>query len=83
MVNFLSLDLPRLQMFEKTQKGLFSVSEFLVKSFINKHCHNSGTGNNIDIKFRLVTKLDKKNVMTSKGFENCIMSENYDVIILF
>ena len=32
----------------------------LVKSFINKNCHNSRTSNNIDMKLGPVTKIDKE-----------------------
>ena len=33
---------------------------FLVKSLINKNCHNSRTSNNIDMKLGPVTKIDKE-----------------------
>ena len=34
------------------------------QSFINKNCHNSRTSHDIDMKFRPVTKLDKRNKAT-------------------
>ena len=41
------------------------MSEFLVKSLINKNCHSSRTSNDIDNKLRAVTKFGKKNMTTS------------------
>ena len=35
------------------------------------------------MKFGPVTKLDKKNTMTSKEFDDDVMSENFDVIVVF
>ena len=35
------------------------------------------------MKLGLVTKLDKKNINTSKYFEDDVMSANYDVIVIF
>ena len=35
------------------------------------------------MKLGLVTKLDKKNKKTSKKFDVNLMSENYDVIVIF
>ena len=45
-----------LQIFDKTQAGVFSVSRFLVKFPINKNCQNSRNSNDTAMKLRLVTK---------------------------
>ena len=63
--------------------GLFLISGFLVKSLINKNCHNFRTSNVIDMKLGPVTKLEKGNTMTLKNFEGDVVSANYDVIVLF
>ena len=46
-------------------------------------CHNSRSRNDIDMKLRPVTKLDKRNKITSKKFDVDVMSENCDVIVIF
>ena len=59
------LTLPRLQVLDKTQAMVLSVSGFLSdESLIDKNCHNSRTSNNIDMKLGHVTKLDKRNMST-------------------
>ena len=35
------------------------------------------------MKLELLSKLDKKNLKTSKKFDNDFVSENYDVIVIF
>ena len=50
---------------------------------MNKHCHNSRTSNNIDMKLGPVTKLDKRNTATSKKFDDVAMSANCDKIVIF
>ena len=47
------------------------------------NCHNSRTGDDIDIKLGEVTKLDKRNETTSKKFDDDVMSENCEVIVIF
>ena len=43
----------------------------------------SDISNGTDIKLGPVIKLDKRNKMTSKKFDNDVVSTNYDIIILF
>ena len=43
------------------------------QSLINKSCHNSRAGNEIEMKLGLVTKLEKRNTAISKRFENDVM----------
>ena len=45
--------------------------------------HNFGTSNDIDMKLRPITKLDKRNKTTSKKFDDDLMSGNCDVIVIF
>ena len=53
------------------------------QSLTNKNCHNSRTNSDIDMKLGPVTILEKKNMVTSKIFDNDVMSANYDVIVIF
>ena len=61
------------------------ISDFRISGqFLNKkNCHNSRTRDYIDIKLGPITKIDKKNKKTSKKFDVDVMSENYDVIVIF
>ena len=45
-----------------------SISDFWIsgQSLIKENCHNSRTSNDIDMKLGPVTKLDKRNKITSK-----------------
>ena len=63
--------------------GLFSNCRFLVKSLINKNCHNARTSNDIDIKLGPLTKLENKNAMMSKKIDDDVISAIYDFIIIF
>ena len=45
--------------------------------------HNSRTSNDIDMKLVPVTKLDKKNMATSKKFDDDVLLANYVVIVIF
>ena len=62
-----------------------SISDFRISGqfLIKENLHNSGTSNDIDMKLGPVTKLDKKNKTTSKKFDDDVMSENCDVIVIF
>ena len=40
MANLISMTNPSLQMLDKTQTGVFSISGFLVKPPVKKNCHN-------------------------------------------
>ena len=61
------------------------ISNFWIfgQSYIKENCHNSRNSDNIDIKPGLVTKLDKRNKTTSKKFDDDVMSENCEVIVIF
>ena len=54
-----------------------------VQSLIKENCHNSRTSDDIDVKLGPVTKLDKKNKTRSEKFGVDVMSENFDVIVIF
>ena len=49
---------------------------------MKKNCHNSRTSDDIDMKLGPATKLDKKNKTPSKKFDDDVMLENYDVIVI-
>ena len=81
MLNLASLPRSSPQILDKTQTGFLFTSEFLVKSLINKNYHKCKTSVDIVMKLGSLTKLDKRNTVTSKnGY--VFMSVNYDVIFL-
>ena len=55
------------QMLDKTQTGVFPIIGFLVKPLINESCHNSRTGNDIDMRLGPISKPDKRNKATTKN----------------
>ena len=55
----------------------------LVKSPMNKNCHNSRTSNDIDIKLGTLSKLEKRSTIKSKEFDDDVILTNYDPIIIF
>ena len=61
------------------------ISDFQIsgQSLIKENCHNSRTSDDIDMKLGPVTKLDKRNKITSKKFDDDVMSANSDVIVIF
>ena len=61
------------------------ISNFWIfgQSCVKENCHNSRNSDNIDIKPGPVTKLDKRNKTTSKKFDDDVMSENCEVIVIF
>ena len=66
----------------KTHGG---ISDFQIsgQSLIKENFHNSRSNYDIGMKFRPVTKLDKRNKATSKKSDYYFMSENCDVIAIF
>ena len=68
---------------EKTQMRVFPISGFLAKFFINKNRYKSRTSDDIDMKLRPVTKLDKRNTTTSKEFDSNVVSSKYDTSVTF
>ena len=61
------------------------ISDFQIsgQSLIKEKCQNSWSRDDIDMKLRLVTKLDKRNKTTSKKFGDDAMSKNCDAIFIF
>ena len=74
---------PSLQILGKTQTGVIPNSRFLVKSLVKENCHNSKPSDDIDMKLGPVSKLYKRNKITSKNFDDYVISENCDVIAIF
>ena len=66
MPNVVSVTRPSLQILSKTQTQVFPISRFQVNPFIKENCHNSRANNDINMKLRLLTKLDKRNKTKSK-----------------
>ena len=56
----------------KSHTGVFPIS------LTQENCQNSKTSENTDMKLELVTKLDKRNITTSKKFDSGVRSENFD-----
>ena len=58
------------------------ISNFLTsdQSFRNKNCHKSRTNHDISMKHGPVTKLDKKNTVTSKKIDDVFTFGNWDVL---
>ena len=80
MPNFVSITCPSLQILGKTQREVFPISG---QSLIKENCYNSRTSDDIDVKLRPVTKLDKRNKATSKKIDDDVMSESCNVIVIF
>ena len=61
------------------------ISDFRIsgQSLIKENCHNSRTSDDIDMKLGAVTKLDKRNISTSKYFDDEVMSGNYNITVIF
>ena len=66
MPNLVSINSSNLQILFKILTEVFSVSGFLVKSHMIKNCYNSKTSKDIDMKLGPLSKLEKRNKMTSK-----------------
>ena len=61
----------------------FSILGFLVKSPLNKNCHSSATSNDINMKLRPLSQIEKRNTVISKKFDDEVISVKYDVIFIF
>ena len=61
------------------------ISNFRIsgQSLIKVNCDNSRTSDDIHRKLGPVTKLDKRSKITSKKFDDDVMSTNFDVIVIF
>ena len=66
MPNMVSITFCSLQILSKIQEGVFPVFQICCQSFINESCHNSKTGNDIDMNLGPVGKLNKIKMATSK-----------------
>ena len=53
------------------------------QSLINKSCHNSRTGDDIDMKLEPVTKYDKKKKTDVKKIDDEFILANCEVIVIF
>ena len=62
-----------------------SISDFRIsgQSIIKENCHNSRTGDDIDMKLEPATKLDKRNKTTSKKSDDDVLSANCNAIVIF
>ena len=61
------------------------ISDFPVsgQSLMKLSFHNSRTSDDIEMKLRPVTKLDKRNKTTSKKFDDDVLSGSCGVIVIF
>ena len=61
------------------------ISDFRIsgQSVIKENCHNSRTGDDIDMKLEPATKLDKRNKTISKKSDDDVLSANCDAIVIF
>ena len=53
------------------------------QSLIKENCDNFRTSDDIYMKLGPVTKLDKRNKITSKKSDDDVMSTNCDIIVIF
>ena len=59
----ISLTLTSLQILDKIQMKIFSISRFLLKSLINRNCHK--TNINVGMEHGLLSKTEERNNLTS------------------
>ena len=61
------------------------ISDFSIsgQSLIKENCYNSETGDDINMNLGPITKLDKRNKVTSKKIDDEVISGNCDVIAIF
>ena len=79
MPNLVFITRPSLQILGKTGISDFKISG---QSLIKRNCHNPRPSDDIDTKLGPVTKIDKRNKM-SKKLDDDVISENYDIIVIF
>ena len=80
MPNLVTLTCPSLQIMDKTQTGVFSISGYLVKSFTNKNYRNYRNSPEIDMKRGPLTWKKYDNVTKNWGD---VVSKNYEIIVIF
>ena len=83
MPNLVSITRPSLSDIGKNSDGGTFNFRISGQSLIKGNCHNSRTSDDIDMKLGPVTKLDKRNKITSKKFNDDVMPKNCDVIVIF
>ena len=76
-------NLPQSPDIGQNSDGGISDFRMSVQSLTKENCPNFGTSDDIDMKLGPVTKLDKRNKTTSKKFDDDVMLENCDVIVIF
>ena len=52
-------------------------------TLIKENYHNSRTNDDIDMKLGLVTKLDERNKTMPKKFDDDVMYQSCDIIVIF
>lgn len=83
MLNWVSITLPSPVSRYPNSDGVFLIFGVLIKSSLNKNCHRWVTSNDIKMKLRPLSQIEKKNTMISNKFDDEVMSVKYDVIITF
>ena len=78
----MSLTCPSLQILVKTQTENFRFLDFWSIHYKEK-CHDSRTSHDIDMKLGPVTRLNKRNTVTSKEIDYNLISADCDVIVIF
>ena len=64
MPNLVSLSHSNPQILDKIPTSVISISRFLVKSFLDKNYHNTGTSYYFDMKLGTLSRLENRNKMT-------------------
>ena len=83
MPNLVSITCPSLSDIGQNSDEVISDFQISGQSPIKKNCYNFRTSDDIVMKLRPVTKLDKRNKTTSKKFDDDVMSENCHIIVIF
>ena len=83
MPNFGMHNLSQSPDIEQNSNG--GISDFRIsgQSLIKENCYNSRASHDIDMELGPVTKVDKRNKTKSKTFDDDVMLENCDVIVIF
>ena len=67
----------------QTQTGVISNFQISGQSFIKVNCHNSRTSDDIDMKLGPATKIDKRNMATSKKLTTISFQQNVTSLSFF
>ena len=68
---------------EQNSEGSISNFQTSGQSLIKVNCHNSRASDDVEMIFRPVTKLDKRNKATLRKFDDDVISFNCDTINIF